>query len=90
MSDEENIIHISGKEATKMQMLDQWLKELIYPGKITNLLDLMVIKKVILVVRLVPEKAGLEKIGSEVMIYQMVNLTKKPGIESYMQSLVMK
>lgn len=39
MSDEENIIHISGKEATKMQMLDQWLKELIYPGKITNFIQ---------------------------------------------------
>ncbi len=36
MSDEENVIHISDKEPTKMQMLDQWLKELVYPGKVTD------------------------------------------------------
>ena len=36
MSDEENVIHLNDKEATKMQMLDQWLKELVYPGKVDN------------------------------------------------------
>jgi len=31
--DEEKVIHMNDKEPTKMQMLDQWLKELIFPGE---------------------------------------------------------
>lgn len=30
--DEEKVVSLVDKEPTKMQMLDQWLKELIYPG----------------------------------------------------------
>lgn len=30
----EEIISINDKELTKMEMLDQWLKELIYPGNV--------------------------------------------------------
>ena len=33
MDDEEKVISMTDKEATKMQMLDQWIKELVYPGK---------------------------------------------------------
>ena len=39
MSDEEKVIHITNKEPTKMQMLDQWLKELIYPGKVKDFIQ---------------------------------------------------
>jgi len=36
MNDEEKVVSMTDKEPTKMQMLDQWLKELIYPGKVTD------------------------------------------------------
>ena len=32
---EDNVISMT-EEATKMQMLDQWLKELVYPGNVTD------------------------------------------------------
>lgn len=35
-SDEEKVISITDKETTKMQMLDQWMKELIYPGDVKD------------------------------------------------------
>jgi len=38
MSDEK-VIHITNKEPTKMQMLDQWLKELVYPGKVGDFIQ---------------------------------------------------
>ena len=34
--DEEKVIHITDKEPTKMQLLDQWMSELIYPGKVKD------------------------------------------------------
>lgn len=39
MTDEEKIISITGKEPTKMEMLDQWLKELIFPGDVKNFIQ---------------------------------------------------
>ena len=39
MSDEEKVIHLNDKEATNMQMLDQWLKELVYPGKVDDFIQ---------------------------------------------------
>ncbi len=36
MSEEEKVVSITGKEPTKMEMLDQWLKELIFPGEVQN------------------------------------------------------
>jgi len=36
MNDEEKVISMTDKETTKMQMLDQWFKELVYPGKVTD------------------------------------------------------
>jgi len=35
---EDNVISMT-EEATKMQMLDQWLKELIYPGKVSDFIQ---------------------------------------------------
>jgi hypothetical protein len=37
--DEEKVIPITGKESTKMEMLDQWLKELIFPGDVINFIQ---------------------------------------------------
>jgi hypothetical protein len=37
--DEEKVISITDKEPTKMQMLDQWIKELVYPGKVTDFIQ---------------------------------------------------
>jgi len=34
--DEEKVISITDKEPTKMESLDQWLKELIFPGKVED------------------------------------------------------
>jgi len=34
--DEEKVISMSDVELTKMQMLDQWLKELIFPGDVED------------------------------------------------------
>ena len=34
--DKEKIITINDKELTKMQLLDQWLKELIFPGDVKD------------------------------------------------------
>jgi len=34
--DEENVISITNKEATKIESLEQWLKELIFPGKVKD------------------------------------------------------
>lgn len=39
MSDKEKVISLSDKETTKMQMLDQWLKELIYPGNVIDFIE---------------------------------------------------
>jgi len=39
MSDEEKVISIVDKEPTKMQMLEQWLKELIFPGDVKNFIE---------------------------------------------------
>lgn len=34
MNDQEsNVVELEGKEPTKMEMLDQWLSELVFPGK---------------------------------------------------------
>ena len=36
---DENVISMTDKEPTKMQMLDQWLKELIYPGDVKDFIQ---------------------------------------------------
>jgi len=38
-SNEEKVISMTDKETTKMQMLDQWLKELIYPGNVKDFIQ---------------------------------------------------
>jgi len=35
---EDNVISMT-EEATKMKMLDQWLKELVYPGKVSDFIQ---------------------------------------------------
>jgi hypothetical protein len=37
--DEEKVIHITDKEPTPMKMLDQWLKELVFPGKVKDFIE---------------------------------------------------
>ena len=37
--DTTDVIFLNDKEPTKMQMLDQWLKELVYPGKVTDFIQ---------------------------------------------------
>ncbi len=36
---EEKVVSITGKEPTKMEMLDQWLKELIFPGVVSDFIQ---------------------------------------------------
>lgn len=37
--DEEKVISMTDKEPTKMQMLDQWIKELVYPGEVKDFIQ---------------------------------------------------
>lgn len=39
MDNEQKIISISDKEPTKMEMFDQWLKELIFPGIVKDFIQ---------------------------------------------------
>jgi len=37
--DEEKVVHIADKEPTRMEMLDQWIKELVFPGKVKDFIQ---------------------------------------------------
>jgi len=39
MDEEKEVTSINDRELTKMEMLDQWLKELVYPGDINNFIQ---------------------------------------------------
>lgn len=39
MTDKENVISFEGREPTKMELLDQWLKELAFPGDVKNFIQ---------------------------------------------------
>jgi len=39
MDKEKKVVSISNKEKSKLELLDQWLKELVYPGKVCNFIE---------------------------------------------------
>ncbi len=39
MSDDENVVPITDKEPTRMEMLDQWIKELVFPGDVKDFIQ---------------------------------------------------